>query len=324
MTTPAVRSLAQRYPGCQIDYLTQRPSDTIFAYNPHVRNVICVKWKLRELLPLLLRIYRERYDIVIDFSGSSKTAVFIWATRIPRRIGFASKKRGKYFTDRVKRETNVYSAVSKHNLLSALDINVEDLGLDFYLPPGEIDRCSEKLQTLGFDDRPVFAVSPVSKRSYKVWPAERFAEICDRLVEQYQAQIFFLIGPGESHFAEAVRDHMQQPCLPIDDSLSFYEASCVLKRSVCYVGNDNGLMHLSVASKCPTFGIFGRHKAVNWTSPLPLHHSIEFDPGCKSSCHYPACEVECLNGISVEAVWQELVAFLKEQAAFSKEKQIEA
>lgn len=315
VTTPAVRALSRHYPGCEIDFLTQRPADTVYANSPYIRRVICVKWKLRELLPLLLDVYRQRYDLLIDFSGSSKTAVFSWASRIPRRLGFDSEKRGWCFTDRIPEQGgDRYSAATKYGLLSMLDIDTDDLELDYYLPEDANRRFAEKARSLGLDDKPLFAVSPVSKRAYKVWPAERFAEICDRLVARYQAQIFFLIGPGESHFAEAVQAHMKQTALAIDDSLSLYEAACVLERAIGYVGNDNGLMHLSVACKRPTFGIFGRPLAVNWTSPTPIHSSIEFDPGCKSACYYPGCKLECLDGVTVEAVWDRLEGFFAKHA----------
>lgn len=310
-----MRSLAQRFPDCEIDFLTQRPADAVYANSPHVRQVICVKWKPGELLPLLWRVYRERYDLLIDFSGSSKTATFAWASRIPRRIGFRSARPGRHFTDPVdKRDIDCYSAETKHSLLSVLNIETGDLGLEFYTPADAQTQFEKKARALGIDGRPLFAVSPVSKREYKVWPAERFADICDRLVARYRAQIFFLIGPGESHFAEAVRAHMREPCLPIDDSLTLNEAACVLQRSICYVGNDNGLMHLSVACKRPTFGVFGRPRAVSWTSPIPIHASIEYDPGCKSACHYPDCQLECLTGVTVEAVWQQLETFLARHA----------
>ena len=112
---------------------------------------------------------------------------------------------------------------------------------------------------------------------------------------------------------KTVRSAMKQECLPIVDDLSLYEAACLLDLSNCYIGNDNGLMHLAVARKRPTYAIFGRHSPRNWKAPMALHQAIAFDPGCKSSCHYPECELECLTGISVDEVWEDLTRFLDHQ-----------
>ena len=314
MTTAAVRALALKYPGCQIDFVTQKPAHTVYENSPHVRRVYCVRWKFGELFPLLGRIKHEKYDLLLDFSGSSKTAVFAWFTGIRQRIGFQSKKRSWCFTQAVEMPEGLdYAAARKMLLLETLAIESSDCNLDFYLPPDAADNFEPKARQLGVSQRNLIVVSPVSKREYKLWSAQRFAEICDRLVEQYDARIFFLIGPGESHFAQQVKGAMKHESLPVDETLSLYEAAIVLDKACCYIGNDNGLMHLSVARKRPTFGIFGRPMAKNWTSPVTFHDSIEFDPGCKASCKYPACGMECLEGISIESVWEQLQRFLAQQ-----------
>ncbi|UCH40347.1 MAG: glycosyltransferase family 9 protein [Gammaproteobacteria bacterium] len=312
MTTPAVRALSQHFEGCEIDFVTQRPANAIYEHNPYLRRVYCVRWQARELLPLLIEFRRQKYDVLIDFSGSSKTALFGWATRIPKRIGFDRQKNSWCFTDTVEVPANRhYTADKKSALLTALDLETTDPALDFFLPDDAGSQFQTRLASWGATQQPLFAVSPVSKRAYKVWPVERYAAICDRLVEQYGAQIFFLIGPGERHFADGVKQRMLQPCLPIDENLSLYDAACLLDLADAYIGNDNGLMHLAVARKRPTFSIFGKHSPRSWAAPTALHHAIEYDPGCKRNCYYPGCKLECLTGISVDRVWRELVDFLE-------------
>lgn len=311
-TTPAVRALAQHYPGCEIDFLTQKPAHTVYQHSPYVQHVYCVRWELKELFPLLRKIYRRKYDLLVDFSGSSKTAVFSRLTHIPRRIGIDSENRNWCFTDTLAvTRHRAYAAERKLALLTPLGIEVDDPALDFFVSEADEADFANRIRDWDIGSGPLIAVSPVSKRAYKVWPAQRFAHICDRLVEQYQAQIFFLIGPGETHFAEDVKKHMHYPSLPVDDSLSLYQAACLLDHAVCYVGNDNGLMHLSIARKTKTIAIFGRPRARNWASPLPIQIALEHDPGCKDHCCHPDCGLECLTGIKVEAVWDELKNILE-------------
>ncbi len=312
MTTPAVRALALRFPGCEIDFLTQKPAHSVYLHSPYVRHVYCVRWELKELLPLLSEIRHRNYDLLIDFSGSSKTAIFSRCTGINRRIGFETRNRNWCFTDAVTMTgTDSYAGRRKLSLLSRLGMEVSDPALDFFVSDEDRRRFDETTATRGGGANPLFAVSPVSKRAYKVWPAQRFAQICDRLVERFHGRIFFLIGPGETVFAENVQKHMKHESLPVDDSLSLAEAACLLDLATCYIGNDNGLMHLSIAMKKSTFAIFGRPRARSWASPLPIQHSFEHDPGCKDKCYYPGCEMECLTGISVDSVWRSLESFLR-------------
>ena len=316
LTSAAIRSLAQAFPGCEIDFLTQAPAHRIYEHSPYVKRVYRVRWQARELLPLLFRFWRRRYDAVIDFSGSSKTAVLCYATRIRRRIAREGHKKPWCFTELVPIPAErKYAALQNSALLSAFGIDTSDPSLDFFLPPDAGDSFRSIVESWGIGDGPLFAVSPVSKHEYKVWPLERYAEICDRLVAEYRAQICFLIGPGEKHFAEGVAQRMQHQSLPIDDSLSLYQAGALLDRSVAYIGNDSGLMHLSVARGRPTFSVFGRHSPSHWASPENRHLALEHDPGCKGRCHYPDCGIECLTEISVDRVWQELTRFLDQLPA---------
>ncbi len=312
MTTPSVRALATTLPNSEIDFLTQKPANLIFEQSPYVRQVHCIRWTAREILPLLRKVRRQKYDMLIDFSGSSKTALFSWMTRIPRRIGYHDQRNAWCFTDRVDTSgENGYNALRKAALLSVAGIGDVDPALDFFVTDESRQVFDRKIETWKLNTCPLFAVSPVSKRAYKVWPADRFATICDRLVERYGGQIFFLVGPGEKHFAEAVKASMRHDCLPIVDDLDLYEAARLLDLSVCYVGNDNGLMHLAVARKRPTFAVFGKHNPRTWVAPIDWHQAIEHDPGCKRSCRYPECELECLTGIQVDQAWDELTTFLQ-------------
>ncbi len=315
MTTPAVRTLATNLGDCEIDFLTQRPANTIYDNSPYVRHVYCVRWKARELWSLLLEVRRRKYDVLVDFSGSSKTAHFARLSGIPRRIGLAHRKHSWCFTDAMTMPEEIdYVAARKLSMLSVLDLQSADSSLDFFVPAAARQRFEARFEQWGIKHGPLFAVSPVSKRAFKVWPAERYAQICDRLVERYAGQIFFLIGPGEKQVAEQVRDHMKHESLPVFDDLDLYEAASLLDRAACYIGNDNGLMHLSVARKRPTFAVFGRHSPRNWAAPDPMHATIEYDPGCKADCFYPGCQMECINGIPVDAVWQRLTGFIHDFA----------
>jgi len=51
---------------------------------------------------------------------------------------------------------------------------------------------------------------------------------------------------------------------------------------------------------------------MNWTPPNQNKHlSFEFDPGCKTQCDYPNCQLECLNTplmIVQEAIAKQLMA----------------
>jgi len=158
----------------------------------------------------------------------------------------------------------------------------------------------------------VVSLSPVSRQPYKVWPAERFALIADWLIKAYNAKVLFLFGPGELHFIDSVRKAMTQTALPDYAVPTLTETLAILNKIDLHLGNDNGPRHFAVAGGTPTLTIFGRPWAANWTPPQQtLHRTLEYDPGCKNKCVYPKCNLECLDGVTVEAVQNELENVMK-------------
>lgn len=307
MTTPAVRALAESMPLAKIHFLTQIPSDQIFEYNPYVEKVFALprKSKWRDWKKLLFQLRKEKYDIVIDFFGLPKTAFLSWLLGSVTRIGFRFRGRSLFYTHSVRLNPNEkYAPLHKMSLLSVLGIKKKESRLDFFLSQMAREKANWILSSLNIDDKqPLVSVSPVSRKEYKIWPAQKFAEICDYLVKNYQAQILFVWGPGEYHFVKAVRDEMTCSSLPDYDIPSISETVALLEKVDLHIGNDNGLMHFAIAVQKPTVSVFGRPLAENWNPPdNPTHIAIEHDPGCKRNCGYPQCEMQCIRDLPTEAV----------------------
>ena len=189
-----------------------------------------------------------------------------------------------------------------------MGISASDFRLDFF--PEEKDQIfAENLfRKLGIEENDfVVSLSPVSRQPYKVWPEDRFAQVADWLTAKYNAKILFLFGPGEKHFIETVRASMKMPALPDYNVPTLPETLSILQRVDLHLGNDNGIRHFAVAADTPSLAIFGRPWAANWTPPEQTRHrALEFDPSCKNKCVYPKCKLECLKGVNVDAVKNEL------------------
>jgi len=307
MVTPAIRALADANPHAEIHILTQKPSDQIFQHNPNISTLILHPGSnsIRDNISLIRRIRKERYTAVIDFFGQLKTAILARLSGAPIRIGFEKTGRSIFYTHPVKdTHTKPYSALQKAHLLTALGIEQVKPGLEFPVGPDEETAADRILESIGWDrTKRLISVSPVSRRNYKIWPAEKFATVCDALVDEWDAQILFLWGPGEYHFIRDVREKMRHAALPDYDIPTISETVALLKRVDLHVGNDNGPMHFAISTGVRTVAIFGRPLQRNWTPPNQDNHlAVEFDPGCKERCHYPKCEMECIRDVPVEAV----------------------
>jgi len=307
MTTPAIKILAKAQPDTEIHFLTQPPCHQVLQYHPDISKIILYPSQngFKETLFLIKNLRKAHYSAVFDFQGLPKTAILSWLIKAPIRVGFNRRGRRLFYSHALNAPENIdYSSSQKASLLSALNIPANENKIDFFISEKERWVARQILQALKQDDdKLLVSVSPVSRQPYKVWPADNFAQICDYLVETYQAQILFLWGPGEYHFVEAVRKKMTQKSLPDYDIPTIAETVALLEQVDLHIGNDNGPMHFAIAAEVPTIAIFGRPLLRNWTPPNSSKHlAIEHDPGCKENCVYPKCELECIRDLNLGGV----------------------
>jgi len=324
MTTPALRALRKKHPGAEIHFLTQKPSNQIFEFNPFVDRVIDFPTKsdFRERLGFIESLRKEKYDVAIDFLGLPKTALLTKLIGAKKRIGFKKFGRSLFYTERVfASDENLYSVEHKIQLLRSLGVHSTDFQLDFFYGNQDLSKAQAILQDLHPKKiGPLISISPVSRQAYKVWPAENFAVTADYLIDKYQADILFLWGPNEYGFIKAVKDKMKNQPLGDYDIPTIRETAALLKLVDLHIGNDNGPMHFAIAVKTPSVAVFGRPKLSNWTPPeSKTHLAIEYDPGCKSNCVYPRCELQCLTGVEISKVIELADLSLNQQFMISSE-----
>ena len=311
MTTPSIRLLHESFANANVTFLTESPSDQVLNENPNLNEILVYRKpeSITEVLRYFMHLRSRKSDCVIDFFGNPRSALMTRFSGAPMRIGFDFRGRSLAYTHSVKISGEVtYSAADKAQLLRPLGISVSDFRLDVFTEEKDQIYANNLFKKLGVAEKDfVVSLSPVSRQPYKVWPAERFGQVADWLIEKYSAKILFLSGPGEKHFVESVRALMKMPALPDYSVPTLTETLSILKRVDLHLGNDNGIRHVAVAADTPSLAIFGRPWAANWTPPEPTpHHALEYDPGCKKKCVYPKCKLECLKGVNVEAVKTEL------------------
>lgn len=109
-------------------------------------------------------------------------------------------------------------------------------------------------------DRPVIGFGVTANWVPKIWPAERFGALFERLSTGLLpgAVPAVFAGPGAAERAMAAP---ALACLPgaidLRGALTVAEAAAVIGRCALYVGNDSGLMHLAAATATPTVGLCG-------------------------------------------------------------------
>jgi heptosyltransferase-1 len=138
----------------------------------------------------------------------------------------------------------------------------------------------------------------------KLWHAEKFGALADRLWEENGLVSVVTTAPDETELARKVLQNSRSgKVLPAQPSLKgFYELA---KRARAYVGGDTGPTHLAVAARTPVVGIFGPTEWWRNGSPHPQDICIERnDINCRVDCHRRTCSNWICLDISVQTVFE--------------------
>ncbi|MGE3783890.1 MAG: glycosyltransferase family 9 protein, partial [Alphaproteobacteria bacterium] len=240
LSTGLLAHLVERYPAARVTIAAGPLAAPLFAAVPGLERVIAVTKRPFSLhwAALLARVAGRRWDLVIDLRGSA----LAWMLRAGERRVMA---KGDPREHRVRQLARLFDLDPPPGprLWTAPEHERAALAL---LPPGP----------------PVLAIGPAANWRGKQWRAERFAELARRLTASggpfAGARIAVMAAPHER--AQAVPLLAAVPSRYVVDlvgRVDLLTAAAVLRRSMLFIGNDTGLMHIAAAAGVPTLGLFG-------------------------------------------------------------------
>src|SRR5262245_46622552 len=149
-TLPALTCLRRAYPEARIDWAVEEPSRAMVLDQPHLdQALVFPRARLARVLlhpdeipqaraalsRFLSDLKEARYDLVIDFQGTLKSALLARATRAPRIVGLgpghAREMSHIFYTDKVALPRRAMSRVDRAlALVSHLGVDIREAGSD--------------------------------------------------------------------------------------------------------------------------------------------------------------------------------------------------
>jgi lipopolysaccharide heptosyltransferase III len=241
MTTPVLTSLQNKYPDALFDIVVDKRGTGLYKNFPKL-NKLYLKDKdkpLRGVPDLLLQLWKNRYDLVVDV----------------RTDGLAYLLRAK------KRYTKWQAKSYGPHAVEGLMGVIAKLHGDAPIPktsvwPSDIDReyAAKKISVFDNKDRLLALSLGDSRKLVKTWPAEKFVELLCEYKNSFSGVIFL----GNSFEAEETEKVISKIKIPYINTVgnSLLEAAALLEKSCLYIGPDSGLGHIASAVEIPTISFF--------------------------------------------------------------------
>jgi predicted lipopolysaccharide heptosyltransferase III len=308
LATPTLHALKEAYPAARLTVLVNRWTEEILVGNRDVDDIMPLdRGSIVEQLRFALTVRRRRFDMVVDLTDGDRAAFLTRMSGASVRIGFNAEQRwtGRCYTTVVHGEAAAHRIERDLAALSPLNITVTDRIPRLWLTSEDEARAQELLAKFAVHaDQPIVVIQPGARYWFKAWPSERFAELADRLTDQFGCQVLVGGSQQEHDLTQRVVNQAKSRPISIAGPVTIRTLAALLKRAALFVGNDTGAMHIATAVGTPVVGLFGPSNPAEWGPRGGPAEVIYKGLDCRV-CFHPTCqrgEQNCMKLITVDEV----------------------
>jgi len=313
LSTIILDNLIAHYPNAKIDYLTEHFAKYSVKNNPLVNKVLTMH-KTEFVLKVAWRIRKEKYDMVIDLWSNPRSAQITFLSGVKYRVGYAYRGR-KYAYNILGTSNKGDHHSAEHNLELLQPLGVEIVSKKIHYSIGTMEKifADDFFTENKLDVQKVFGIIPSGGWDSKRCDKEKWVEICNESVKNFNCKILVLWGPGDEIDAKFIKANLGENCFLAPKS-SLPQMAAMISKCNLVIANDSGPMHISAALAIPTIGIFGptNPKAHGPYSPNS-DYIIKKDLDC-IICNKLVCPLqhECMTQLDVKLIIVKIKALLNE------------
>lgn len=253
LASSLVEKMHVRFPQAEISILVRKGNESIYAAHPFLKEILA--WnkkenKIRNLLKLLLRIRKTKYDVLINchrfgssgfltaFSGARHTAgykenpfSFLFNFTVRHVIGDGTHEVERYnqlvedFTDKTVFNPKLYPSVNDFEIVKPLQENK------------------------------YVCMAPASVWFTKQLPPEKWTELCDKT--NFSTTIYLLGAPGDIELCSGIKKQSRHPSIEIlAGKLSLLQSCALMKEAQMNYVNDSAPLHLASSVNAPVTAFF--------------------------------------------------------------------
>jgi heptosyltransferase I len=316
---PVAVGIKRAHPGVKITWVAEPPGAQLVGGHPSVDDVIVFQksagWSGIE--DLRRQFDGRRFDLTLNMQRYVKS---LWPTVLsgaPVRIGLdrARVRDGVWLfsTHRLPARPWHHTQDVFLEFLDELGLELPD-PLDWRLELSAAERADQAAFFAGLPARsegPVVALALASANPVKDWPAERFGELTDMLVDEYGCTVLIVGGPSarERVMVDAVRAVARhEPRVALGDGVR--RLLWLIEGSDLLVGPDSGPLHMAHAVGTPVVGIFGHTNPARF-GPYAHYRDLVVDRYTVPGAEPDPSSTGVVNGIMPLITAEEVMAAVR-------------
>lgn len=326
LTLPAVEALRKKYPKAEINVLATSRNKDVYYGSKNISNIIKLNLNPFSVLNFISKNIKK-YDLAVDMEEYLNVSAIISFFAGIRAVGYSHNPRAKLYTNAVKYNDKQHAVQTFLDLIRALDVKYDTNELPVLNfsknDKNFVDKLLRNNNIKGKDFAVCVAPGAAESAKSRMWPYDRYAELCDEIIEKYKAKIIFAGNLNESDLIDNIQKIMENKSNIINTAgkVSLNQLFYLISKCNLFIGNDAGPMHVAAAQGVKTLGLFGPNLPQRFgpygkrNIGLYKGYNCEFSPcinvhkGQVPDCLYPKSSNDyqkCMKNISVNDVLKEV------------------
>ncbi len=334
LSTPAIHATRKLFPNAHITWLVKRPYATFFSSNPHINEIIPYPGAYKKNFKLVREFKKRNFSLCLSFHDSDPCPVqAAWLAGVPfiLRSGAKDEKLAHFLSARTPYRDEVHAIEQRLDVLRMINAdNIESIPdkTRMILPVNatENERFWKQLSKtyhLDLTSKLNIGFQISASRIYRMWPAENFAALAKKIIGSLPcSNIFLLGGPSDYQLGDNIvkMAHAGHQLINLAGKIHIADLPLAIKGLDLLITNDTGPLHMAVALKTPTIGLFVPSVARH-TGPyqdLDIHTVINKKRPCNPCVRKYCKDPHCMELITVEEVYNAARSYLERYCTTSQ------
>ena len=320
-TLPSLAALRKLYPKADITWVVEEASSDIIRGHPHLDRMIIsrrkrwvenlkklhdIKTTIADIRSFVKTLRDRKYDIVIDFHGLFKSSMIVLLSGGKRKLGYDSMQElsGLFLNEKIFEDMKKHAVDRYLDFIRYLGTDIDNPDFNIPIEEGNKIRIETLLRSKNIDiAEPFVTINPVAFWDTKLWEDDKFARLCDKIVEELKQKVVFTGSKGHGNI-ERIRSMMTFPSVNLEGQTTLRDLAYLYRLSGLLITTDSGPMHIAAAMNTPTVALFGPTDPSR-TGPYGKGHIVVRKEMPCSPCFLKKCDTKrCMEEITVDEVFE--------------------
>lgn len=257
LSTPVVSGIKQIHPQSGITLMTTPAASGLFQSDPLVDSLVVFDKRGKEksmsgLLHKARALKAQSFDRVYSLHRSHRTAMLLYLSGIPERIGFRDAKMNFLYTEKREKDLQGHAATRNLSLLYK-EMDSEKLDKRLRLHPPSRESISPQTANSLPESAGYIAMAPGSAWKTKQWSFTEYRKTCEYFLKQ-GLQVVLVGGKDDTGICRKIAEGLE--VIDFSGKISLSETMYVIAGSRLVICNDSMPLHMASAFKKPTVAIF--------------------------------------------------------------------